>query len=138
MNDNIIDYNEHSQPLRYGSFGVRFVALILDGLVFGALEWFAAKFIGHKVSGFMSVCLLMVYHVVMETSERQATWGKVAMGLKVTDEQGRPISAVTSLLRCGASYVSAAFLFIGYMVALFSDRNRTLHDAIAGTVVVYS
>ena len=35
-----------------------------------------------------------------------------------------------------AKFISAIILFIGYLMAAFTDRKRALHDIIAGTLVI--
>ncbi len=60
----------------------------------------------------------------------------MALGLRVTDLEGRRISFVRATLRYGAELGSYPLMGIGYLVAIFSNRKQALHDMIARTCVV--
>jgi uncharacterized RDD family membrane protein YckC len=72
----------------------------------------------------------------MESSSSQATVGKIALGIKVTDLDGNPITFWRALGRSVAKIISAITLFIGYIMAAFTKRKQALHDKIANTLVV--
>jgi len=80
------------------------------------------------------LCTAWIYEAAMESSSKQATLGKMALGLKVTDEQGRRISFARATARYFSKFISA-ILFIGYIMAGFTARKQALHDMIAGTLV---
>ena len=77
----------------------------------------------------------MVYFALLESSERQATFGKMALGLKVTDLNGNRISFGQAVGRNLAKYISLVTLLIGYIMAGFTERKQALHDMIASTLV---
>jgi uncharacterized RDD family membrane protein YckC len=88
---------------------------------------------------FATVALFVtwLYHALMESSERQATWGKAMLGLYVTDLKGKRISFGRASGRHFARIVSNMIpLFIGYVMAGFTERKQALHDMIAGTFVL--
>jgi Tfp pilus assembly major pilin PilA len=72
----------------------------------------------------------------MESSELQGTLGKLAVGIKVTDLDGNRISFARATGRLAAHAVSGITLGIGFAMAVFTRRRQTLHDTIAGTLVV--
>ncbi len=72
----------------------------------------------------------------MESSVRQATVGKLAMGIIVTDLNGGRITVVAALLRYVGRFVSALVLMIGYIMAAFTEKKQGLHDIIASTLVL--
>jgi uncharacterized RDD family membrane protein YckC len=72
----------------------------------------------------------------MERSAKQATVGKLAIGIKVTDLDGGRISFWRALGRTFAKIISGIILFIGYIMAAFTERKQALHDKIADTLVV--
>jgi uncharacterized RDD family membrane protein YckC len=72
----------------------------------------------------------------MESSSKQATLGKMALALKVTDLQGRRISFARATGRHFAKIISGMILLIGYIMAGFTERKQALHDMIAGTLVI--
>ena len=77
-----------------------------------------------------------IYGAGLEASRAQATIGKRWVGIKVTDAQGQRLSFLHSSGRYAAKYLSALPCFLGFIMALFSSRNLTLHDRIAGTRAV--
>jgi uncharacterized RDD family membrane protein YckC len=77
-----------------------------------------------------------LYFAYQESSPAQATIGKRALGIKVTDLEGNRISFGRATGRYFAKYLSAITLFIGFLLAAFTARKQALHDMIAGTLVV--
>lgn len=82
------------------------------------------------------IILMALYFAMMHASVRQATLGKMAVGIKVTDDAGQPISFSRGIGRFFATIISSLILGIGYVMAGFTDRKRALHDMIASTLVV--
>jgi uncharacterized RDD family membrane protein YckC len=78
-----------------------------------------------------------IYGGVMMSSVWQATVGKKLLGLKVVDLRGNKPSTGRIWGRSLASLLSWFPLFgIGYLFVFFTARRQTLHDMIAGTLVV--
>ena len=77
-----------------------------------------------------------LYWAGMHSSAWQATLGKMALGLQVTDLQGERISFLRATGRYLAEILSALLLMIGYIMVAFHPRKQGLHDLIAGTLVV--
>jgi uncharacterized RDD family membrane protein YckC len=78
----------------------------------------------------------LIYHIVMEGSAKQATFGKQILKIKVCDMQGKPISRGHAAGRNFAKVFSVLTLFIGYLYAFFNKQQQCLHDIIAGTLVI--
>jgi uncharacterized RDD family membrane protein YckC len=74
------------------------------------------------------------YFAVMESSPRQATLGKIALGIKVTDINGRPALFGRAALR--AMIKTIPIFWIGFFLAGFNPRRQALHDIIARTLVL--
>jgi uncharacterized RDD family membrane protein YckC len=72
----------------------------------------------------------------MESSKYQATVGKLALGLKVTDMDGNNLDFVKALVRNICKIISGMIMGIGYIMAGFTDKKQGLHDMIANTLVV--
>ncbi len=77
-----------------------------------------------------------LYWAGLESSVYQATLGKMALGLKVTDLNGDPISFARATGRYFAKFISAIILWIGFMMAGWTARKQALHDIMASTLVV--
>ena len=77
-----------------------------------------------------------LYFALMESSTWQGTLGKKALGLEVTDLEGRRISFGRATGRFFAKIISALILWIGFIMAGFTEKKQALHDMIAGTLVI--
>lgn len=77
-----------------------------------------------------------LYYALQESSAAQATLGKRALGIKVTDLQGRRLSFGRALGRWFSAALSYLTLYIGFLMAAFTQRKQALHDVVAGTLVV--
>jgi uncharacterized RDD family membrane protein YckC len=84
----------------------------------------------------IGLVMTWLYYAVFESSARQATLGKMALGMRVTDLAGRRLSFARATGRYFAKWVSSLTLLIGYLMAAFTEKKQALHDLIAGTLVV--
>ena len=86
---------------------------------------------------FFFIVLQWLYFAGLESSERQATFGKSAMSLRVTNSEGERLSFGHASGRFFAKLVSGLVPFaIGYIMAGFTAKKQALHDFIAGTLVL--
>src|ERR1041385_5605179 len=81
----------------------------------------------------LSFGLSIAYYVGFESSHWQATIGKRALGIIVTDMQGNRVSTLRALGRYLGKLLSALTLLIGFVMAGFTEKKQALHDMIAGT-----
>ncbi len=77
-----------------------------------------------------------LYYTLFESSAWQATLGKRAIGILVTDTTGQRISWGRANGRYFAKLISSLICGLGYLPAAFSQRKQALHDMIASTLVV--
>lgn len=77
-----------------------------------------------------------VYWAAMESSPKQATFGKMALGIKVTDLEGVRISFGKASGRYFGKILSALLFFVGFIIIGFTKKKQGLHDMMAGTLVV--
>jgi len=91
---------------------------------------------GYLLAGTTGFLISWVYSAGLECSSAQATLGKMALGLKVTDGHLRRMSFGRASGRFFAKLASNLTFGIGYLVAAFTARKRALHDMIAGTLVI--
>ena len=77
-----------------------------------------------------------LYYALFESSSRQATLGKMAAGIIVTDYDGGRISFGRASGRYWGKMVSALILMIGFIMAGFTERKQGLHDIMAGCLVL--
>ena len=125
--------------LRYAGFWKRFFAAFIDGIIIGIPTYIITYLLSGMpiLANLIGIVIAVGYFVYFESGEKMGGIGKQALGLKVIDEatQGR-ITPVKALGRYFGRLLSAVILMIGYFMMLFNDKNQTLHDKLAGTVVV--
>ena len=79
--------------------------------------------------------LSMGYFVYFESSAKQATPGKSMMNIKVTDTNGNRLSVGKALVRNLMKIVSGIILYIGFIMAAFTQKKQALHDMAAGAIL---
>ncbi len=79
-----------------------------------------------------------LYFAGMQSSAKQATLGEMMLGVRVTDLAGARIGFWRASGRFVASWLSGLILLVGFIMGAFTARKQTLHDLIAGTLVVRS
>ena len=78
----------------------------------------------------------LAYFVILEGRYGQ-TVGKMAFGVKVLREDGRPVGAGPAALRTVMRVVDGTgFYLVAFVTSLLSKNNRRLGDMVAKTVVV--
>jgi uncharacterized RDD family membrane protein YckC len=151
--------------VEYAGFWLRFVALLIDNVVLGlgvvlvliplifltGLRTFLDDFHPNEDMSNVGIFTLMVfafllataslvltwlYHALMECSEWQATLGKKALGLVVTDMAGQRIGFGRATGRhFGKMLTNMVPAFLGYIMAGFTEKKQALHDMLAGCLV---
>jgi len=113
----------------------------LDGLDALDPETASPAMLG-AVGGFMMGAIIGViiiqwlYFAMMESSSKQATLGKMATSIIVTDMNGDRLSFGKATGRYFGKIISGLILYIGYIMAAFTEKKQALHDIMAGTLVV--
>jgi uncharacterized RDD family membrane protein YckC len=91
----------------------------------------------YNALGTLVIILLgWLYFALMESSARQATLGKMALSLAVTDLEGERIGFGRASARYFAKFLSWITLLVGFFMAGFTRRKQALHDIIAKTLVI--
>ena len=142
---------EHAAGL-YGGFWMRLAAYVLDSLIislaFFVIFFVLALMLPHQgtvgtqpqlMPTFVALLLILatwLYFPLFESSEKQATPGKQALGLRVTDENGNRLSFWHAFGRFLGKFISGMIFNVGYMMAGWTGRKQALHDLMAGTFVV--
>jgi uncharacterized RDD family membrane protein YckC len=85
---------------------------------------------------FVSTIIQWLYFALMESSAKQATLGKMALGIKVTDMMGNRISFGRATGRYFGKIISGLILYIGFIMAGFTEKKQALHDIMASCLVV--
>ena len=147
--------------VQYAGFWLRFVALIIDAIILGIVGFILTMpFVGMGMGVFMRgrppmspeelaplfaafgriflirLVLNWLYYALLESSSWQATLGKKALGLEVTDMEGRRIGFGRATGRFFGKFISMMILFIGFIMAGITARKQALHDMMAGCLVI--
>lgn len=77
-----------------------------------------------------------LYFALMESSSKQATLGKMALSIIVTDMNGNRLTFGRATGRYFGKILSGLILYIGFIMAAFTEKKQALHDMIAGCLVV--
>ncbi|MEQ1474427.1 MAG: RDD family protein, partial [Candidatus Acidiferrum sp.] len=97
---------------------------------------------GTIILGVLSIISLAIvggwlYHAKMESSSWQATLGKKALNLRVTDMAGARVTFGRASGRHFAKLITGLIpLGVGFAMAGFTERRQTLHDMLAGCLVL--
>ena len=75
-------------------------------------------------------------YVVILTLAGGQTFGKMALGVRVVDRAGRPVTASIALVRALGYLVSVLPLGLGVVLMFLDAERRALHDRLAGTRVL--
>lgn len=89
----------------------------------------------HVAIGLTSL-LGWIYFALCESSAWQATVGKLALGIRVTDLHGGRISFARALGRYAAKVLSGMILLLGFLMIAWTRRKQGLHDMLANTLVL--
>ena len=140
---------------QYANLGQRFAAFLIDTIPLLVLQWLMGYFIGQSMAddyanGYVTldevnqkatawgtiigIALSWLYFSLFESSEKQATPGKMVVGLTVTDLSGDRVSFGQATGRHFARIISAALL-IGYLMPLWTQKRQALHDIISGCLI---
>ena len=149
--------------MRYAGFWIRVVASIVDSVILGSInlgiafllvgdyymELFRSVAEGRgptqptdaffgllALTYVLQIVISWLYLAWFESSQHQATPGKMVFHLKVVDERNRRISFARATGRTFGKYLSSMICMIGWLMVAFTERKQGLHDMIAGTFVV--
>ena len=138
----------------YAGFWLRWVAMILDGIILGCLIGLPFNIIQVMAMGgmehfgepqplaqslfwtFAGMILNIIVFAAFEASPWQATPGKKILRIRVTDLDGDRLTFVRAAGRNAGKIVSGVILLIGYIMAAFTEQKQALHDIMAGCLVV--
>lgn len=144
----------------HAGFWRRCAAMMIDGMLLGVIMLVLQSMIGIGAmgmigasgdpgSGVMALIGLYVlvtvvgfvgqwlYFALFESRATQATPGKMALGIKVTDAHGGRIGFGRATGRYFGKILSGLILYIGFLLAGWTSHKQALHDMLASTYVVF-
>ena len=145
----------YEENMNYAGFWKRFAAGFIDVLILLILNFIlrsalidpdllvhedASTYLGYLWSfiwfNIVSTLAYWIYCAAFESSSKQATLGKMALGIKVTDLNGKRIGFGKATSRYFGRIVSVYIFFIGCIMIAFTEKKQGLHDKMAGCLVV--
>ncbi len=138
--DSNIHGSKHSYAnldIQHAGFWMRSAAFIFDIIVFLVCLLIIDSLVpGVGDSSLFVIFIQWMYYSLFEISSLQATPGKLAIGLQVTDLYGEKINFGKATGRYFGRLLSSLILGIGYFMAGFTREKQTLHDILAGCYVI--
>jgi uncharacterized RDD family membrane protein YckC/Tfp pilus assembly major pilin PilA len=143
--------------LSHAGFWKRVVAYAIDGFLLGVLSWVLSAAVGALILGaaagggeaaitaalgltlvlqVLFIAGMWLYFALLESGRGQATLGKRALGIVVTDLSGERIGFGRATGRFFGKMLSGLILAIGFLMAAFTARKQGLHDMLASTLVL--
>ncbi|MCL5958966.1 MAG: RDD family protein [Chloroflexi bacterium] len=144
---------------RKAGFWIRFVALLIDGVILGVVSLAISLPLGAGFAGigaaagdetgglaaaggclaWLLIVAIEIGYVIAFWTLKSATPGKMALGLKVVTVEGADLTLGKAILRFVGYIVNSIIPFaIGYIWAAFDSQKQGIHDKIAGTYVIYT
>jgi uncharacterized RDD family membrane protein YckC len=146
----------------YAGFWIRFLAAILDSIFLLPIILVVTYFLGYTevdvsnisvdlnhtstvihsvnantIENRLACLVAIIYSALLVSSDRQATWGKRAVGIYIANEDGSRLSASKAALRYLATLLSAIPFGMGFVLIAFNKEKAALHDFICKTRVFY-
>jgi Predicted membrane protein/domain len=126
----------------------RFISFLIDEFLITILFWIIfyddlreisqnsaliSDFVKDKI--YYYYALMTVYQIFF-IHKYSTTLGKMALKLEIIAENGEKISASQIWLRSFVRLISGNFLYLGFVLALFTQKRQTLHDYFAKTIII--
>lgn len=130
--------------LRCGAVLIDYILLIcmpVISLLLGrSFNYDGSKLLTSEFSnaGWLIMTLLALTNFVIFPMFTGKSLGKMLTGLRIVKADGNPPSLSSLLMRHLVGYPLTVLTFgLGFLLSVFNQKGRALHDLLAGTVVVY-
>jgi uncharacterized RDD family membrane protein YckC len=124
--------------IQMASIGSRFIALVIDGVLLGAVTSALYPILGsfREVEGLLTFAFTIFYQWYFLTKYQGQTPGKMLLGIRVVKTDGRALSSIDAIARTLGYTLNWILLGLGWLLAFWDSNHQGLHDHIAGTHVV--
>ena len=112
------------------------VLAVLLWIIFAVL-WLVSFGLLGPVLWFLSGLIPLAYHTLLLSGRRSATWGMRCFDVELRSVTGERPGFLQALAQTALFYITVgATCSLILLLVLFNRRKRTLHDLLAGTVLV--
>lgn len=129
----------------YSSFGLRFLAYIIDMMVISAIFSIGkfifpidpeAKVLGLELTNVIYTIVSLAYFTILSLITRGQSLGKIITGIRVVSVGGENLSTSQILIReIAGRYIQNKFVFL-YALALVTPKKQSFIDLFTDTSVV--
>jgi uncharacterized RDD family membrane protein YckC len=126
---------------RFGAYFIDYIVGSVCGGIAGAIVGFMGGMAGADqdmlgiFGGVAGLITNWLYYALMECSASQATLGKMALGIIVTDMNGDRITFGKATGRFFGKIISSLILCIGFLMCAWTENKQCLHDMMAGCLL---
>jgi uncharacterized RDD family membrane protein YckC len=136
----------------YGGFWVRLFAYLIDAIILwvgnvaiivaigivyaNAFSTYSDTVAAGIVLWYVCIGVVALAYWIVLPPALGATLGKLVLGYRIVNEQGRRIGFGRSIARYFGSLLSGIVICLGYIWIAADDHKQGWHDKIAGTYVV--
>ncbi|PIY80374.1 MAG: hypothetical protein COY80_03215 [Candidatus Pacebacteria bacterium CG_4_10_14_0_8_um_filter_42_14] len=152
--------SKKSKKLEYAGFGRRFLAYFADALIIFIISAIIQTSMGNNpflayqnintveeaqqmqkttsasLSSLVALLAALAYFMIFYVNYDGATPGKKLMAIKLVRDDGSKVTYPVVFIRYLATFVSAITLGIGYFWMVWDKKKQTIHDKLAGTIVI--
>lgn len=123
-----------SYPL--ASFGQRALAWLIDVVILAVIFEILVRINPSEANG-ISALIDLGYMVMLLGGPFGQTVGAKVAKVRVVNVNGQQLGYWRAIVRYFVSEISAIIFGLGYLWMLRDPRNQTLHDKVAGSLVIY-
>lgn len=140
--DNKKDLDIYMDEIYFASFGKRFSASLIDGLILLVTSILLLCILSLGLPTEISIKEVLVVGITSLLYEILSiyifgmTIGKRIMKIKVVSNLKNKVSFKQAVLRCVYKYLSGYILYIGFLWMIKNEFNQTWHDILANTFVI--
>lgn len=138
-------FKERDFAYAYSSFGLRFLAYLIDMMVISAIFSIGkfifpidpeAKVLGLELTNVIYTIVSLAYFTILSLITRGQSLGKIITGLRVVSVGGENLSTSQILIReIAGRYIQNKFVFL-YALALVTPKKQSFIDLFTDTSVV--
>ena len=137
--------------MSYAGFWKRTAAYFIDFIIFSILAYAVGFVVGVMLYAndpyiddftvelfgtLIGIISTWIFYAAFESSLKQATPGKMALGIIVTDLEGNRISFGRASGRFFSKMISSLIIGIGFFMVAFTEKKQGLHDKMCECLII--